>query len=164
MTLKIGQTMRDLTTGFTGIAINRSTMLNGTVQYNLQPRVKDDTYPDAISIDENLLETVDEGVSAKATPSTYTSNIRLGNTVKDLVTGIVGIATMSSEYLNGCTQFHVSHKGTMGAEVGVDLLTWIDQCRLEVVDKGIIDKVVMPPKAGNGKQPGGPVMRGIPRN
>lgn len=163
MKLKLGQTMRDLTTGFTGVAINRTAFLNGTIQYNLQPRAVDGKYPDAISIDENLLEVVDEGVSAKATPSTFTSPVVLGNTVRCVITGIIGIADLKSDYLNGCSQFQIAHKGE-GAESHVNLLSWFDQCRLEVVDQGIVGKLVKPPKAADGKQPGGPIMRGIPRN
>lgn len=162
MTLKLGQTMKDLTTGFTGIAINRITFLNGTVQYNLQPQSKEGTYPDAISIDENLLEVIGEGVSAKATPSTFESPIKLGNRAKCMINGLEGIITLKSDYLNGCTQFQMEHKG-VGKDAGNDMYSWFDQCRLELVNEGVAQKIVKPAKAANGKQPGGPVMRGIPR-
>lgn len=33
--------------------------------------------------------------------------IKLGDKVKDTVTGFVGIATAKIEFLNGCVQFHV---------------------------------------------------------
>jgi hypothetical protein len=37
--------------------------------------------------------------------------IRLGDRVKDLVTGIEGIAVASTEWLNGCVRFTVEYRG-----------------------------------------------------
>ena len=36
--------------------------------------------------------------------------IKLGNQVKDIVTGFEGIATAKVEYLNGCIQYYVKPK------------------------------------------------------
>ncbi len=161
-TIKLGQRVRDLTTGFEGIAVNKTLLLNGCIQFGIQPPAKDGVYPESISIDENLLEVVDEGVSAKVTPQTFISPIVLGNTVKDIITGIQGIAITKSDCLNGCALFQVEHKGE-GFEANKDYMAWIEQSRLSVVDEGVVNKLLKAPKAADGKMPGGPVMRNVPR-
>jgi len=162
--LKLGQTLRDLTTGFVGVAVNRTEYMNGTVQYNLQPKAEEGkSYPDAVSIDEHFLEVVDEGISGRATESTFNSPIVLGNRVKCLVSGRTGIATLKTNYLNGCASFLVCCKAEENSQAIAVTEDWIDQCRLVVVGEGVADKVKKPQAASNGKKPGGAVMRGIPR-
>lgn len=159
--IKLGNTVRDLTTGYEGVAINRTSFMNGTIQYNIQPKANGGTtYPDAISIDEHLMEVIDEGLASRATPQTFESPIILGNKVKCLVTGFEGIATMKTEYLNGCAAYFVVGKVNDNHEVPE---LWIDQHKLKVSGKGIAEEVNKPAKAANGKTPGGPVLRGIPR-
>ena len=74
--------------------------------------------------------------------------IKLGQRVKDLVSGLEGIATAKVEYLNGCVQFYVEPpvdrdgKHIKGTYVDVD--------QLEVVDEGILPKQVEPSFGGGG--------------
>ena len=64
--------------------------------------------------------------------------IELGVTVKDIVSGFSGIVTARIEYLNGCIQYCVKAKAIKNKmEDGV----WLDENQLDVVDKGILDKI-----------------------
>lgn len=161
-TIKLGNVVRDLTSGFTGIAVNRNTRLNGTIQYSVQPPSKDGTLPETVSLDENTLEFVEDGIADKATPPTYDAAIVLGSRVKCLLTGIEGLVESKTEYMNGCAAYLVCHK-SKDKKNDTILADWVDQCRLEVIDEGISNKVVKPSVSSNGKQPGGAPMRGVPR-
>jgi hypothetical protein len=75
--------------------------------------------------------------------------IKLGNKVKDKVSGIEGIVTGRCEYLNGCVQFCVTTK------VGKDnkgASPWIDEGQLVVLGQGIAAK----PKATGGPSENAP--------
>lgn len=163
--LKLGNRMTDITTGFTGLAVNRTEFMNGNVQFSLQQPIKaDGVMPDAISIDHHMLDLVDEGIAARVTPSTFESPIVLGNEVECLVTGTRGIATMKTYYLNGCAAYLVTGKIASGMDKSKTCEDWIDQCKLKVVSEGVAPKLIKPAKAENGKVPGGPMTRGIPRS
>lgn len=61
--------------------------------------------------------------------------IKLGDEVKDKVTGFKGIATSRVEYLNGCVQFCVEPKlDKDGKKVKYE---YIDQGQLERIGDGI---------------------------
>lgn len=64
---KLGQTVKDRITGFTGIAIGYLEYINGCIQYGVRPKVESDKvgkHPDAVYLDEGNLEYVDEGILA----------------------------------------------------------------------------------------------------
>ena len=64
--------------------------------------------------------------------------IKLGQKVKDIVSGFKGIAICRMEYLNGCVRYTVQQKQTKaGAEI---TCMDIDTEQLEVVDSGILKK------------------------
>ena len=57
--------------------------------------------------------------------------IKLGETVIDKVSGLVGVASSRTEFLNGCVQYGVTPKVKKGA---TEMPTWnIDQGQLELV-------------------------------
>ena len=59
--------------------------------------------------------------------------IKLGDKVKDKISGLEGIAVEKREYLNGCIQYAVQPKMKKGA---TELPSWcIDEAQLEVVGK-----------------------------
>ena len=75
--------------------------------------------------------------------------INLGDKVQDKVSGIIGIATSRTEYLNGCIQFAVMPKVDPKKN---DIQSWnIDEGQLKVISSGL-KKV---PK----KRDGGPTRR-----
>lgn len=76
--------------------------------------------------------------------------INLGETVKDKVSGLVGITTSRTEFLNGCVQYAVMPKIKKG---GTEIPCWnIDQGQLEVIKKNKIVKVKK-------KNTGGPTVK-----
>ena len=59
MEIKLGDKVRCLTTGFTGIAIAKMEFMNGCIQYEVVPRVgKDNKIPEGVFIDEISLEII----------------------------------------------------------------------------------------------------------
>ena len=64
------------------------------------------------------------------------TTIKLGQRVKDKVSGFIGIAVAECEYLNGCIQFHVSPPVDENGNERKD--QWIDAAQLEIVDNGVL--------------------------
>lgn len=69
--------------------------------------------------------------------------IKLGNKVRDKVTGYEGVATARVEYLNGCVQFCV--KPRVGSDGKMPDHEYIDVQQLEVVSQG---DTITPSKTG----------------
>lgn len=63
------------------------------------------------------------------------SQIELGDKVKDIVTGVVGIAIGKSSWITGCDQYCVQ-QGKVSAEGKVSDGLWFDENRLSVVKRG----------------------------
>lgn len=79
--------------------------------------------------------------------------IELGMKVRDRISGIEGIATARTEFINGCVRISVQPKvdkktNTLPAEV------WFDDKQLEITGKGV--KI-------QSKQTGGPTSSQVPR-
>jgi len=159
--LKLGQTLRDATSGFTGIAIQKMENLAGNTQYALQPQTKTgDNYPEAMFLDHHMLDYVDDGVSARVTEVTEEEKFKLGERVKDKVSGFEGIAVAKATYLNGCVSYVVIPKvkdATLFNEAPKE--NYLSSVRLERVDEGVNKTVTPPPPAASGKTPGGPAQR-----
>ncbi len=64
-------------------------------------------------------------------------NYQLGLKLRDMVSGLEGIATSRVEFINGCIQYGVSGKADNGK---IPDTHYIDQQQLEVVDNGIVIK------------------------
>lgn len=154
--LKLGQTLRDRASGFTGIAVSRFDFLNGNVQYSLQPKAPEDAtaLPEAVSFDVQQLEIVDAGISDTAGKPARTP-IQVGQKVKDTITGLTGVATMKATYLNGCIAFLVTPRRRLLRDHDPE---WVSSVRLVAVDE---KPAVEPPKSE--KPTGGPPIRGVPR-
>jgi hypothetical protein len=60
--------------------------------------------------------------------------IKLGQHVRDVVTGFTGIATAKVEYINGCTQFAI--QPATAADGKYPEPVYLDHQRLEVVGAG----------------------------
>ena len=78
--------------------------------------------------------------------------IKLGNKVRDMVTGLEGIAISRIEYLNGCVQYGVRPKVDKDGKSRD--AEYIDIAELKVVGKGV---------AVDAEPNGGPVPDGVPR-
>lgn len=137
-TLKLGQVMRDKVSKFTGIADVQIEFLTGNVQYSLAPQfdpTQERAQSAAKAFDAFQLEYVGEGVDS--IESTY-DGVKLGEKVKDIVTGIVGIPTMKSTFLNGCVYFDVAIE-TKEAKDSSSM--FFDGLRLKRVSAGVTEQI-----------------------
>lgn len=73
--------------------------------------------------------------------------IKLGMKVEDTVSGLTGIATAKSEWLNGCVRYAIQAPVDSDGKVPDDY--WVDSGQLEIIGDGV---TVEKPKKG----PGGP--------
>lgn len=157
--INLGNVVRDAVSGFSGIAIQRLEKLNGNVQIAIQPKQKEgeNDFPEAMFIDEHMLEFVDEGFADRTTDAPE-CEIRLGENVEDRVTLVVGVATAKSTYMNGCVSYCVEPSSKDGRKLPDGI--WFDHVRLKVCGIGLRD-VIKPKNADSktGKVPGGPSQR-----
>jgi hypothetical protein len=73
---------------------------------------------------------------------------KLGNTLRDTVTGVQGITTAYVTYMNGCVQWNIHPKTNKDGKVPDSL--YFDEQQLELVDNGIAkdNKKEIPPTGG----------------
>lgn len=67
------------------------------------------------------------------------NKIKLGDKVKDKISGLSGIATARTEFLNGCVQYTVSRKLGKNQELNPMGEPSIDEMCLEVVEERVIE-------------------------
>lgn len=65
---------------------------------------------------------------------------KLGNKIRDLVSGLEGITTGRIEYLNGCVQYNI-HPEAKDGDSKNEKVYYYDEQQCELVDAGIADKV-----------------------
>lgn len=70
--------------------------------------------------------------------------IELGDKVKDIVTGYVGIAVAKTTFLNGCIQFSIAEQTKKKPDVTGD--PSIDSSSLIIIEKGYVNKIKKPKK------------------
>jgi hypothetical protein len=63
--IKLGQKVKDLVTGYEGIAVARVEYLNGCVQYCVKPPTTNNTMPAGEYIDHQQLEVVGDGITVE---------------------------------------------------------------------------------------------------
>lgn len=156
MELKLGQTMRDWTSGFTGLSICLVEHYSGLQRFGIQPRSEDGTkIPDALEVDAHTLEWVDDGRSMNVIAPTGQPDFVLGNEVKDSVSGFVGIAMIRVTHLNGCVYYTIVGKYDKDA-LHRDQRQSIEEGRLLFHGDGIVKSVAKAtPSPETGKAPGG---------
>jgi hypothetical protein len=160
-TIRVGATVRDAMTGFTGTAMSRVELMGGNVQFAVQPKLAADAkpgeFPDAVNIDHHLLDFVDAGLSPRATePPPVT--VELGDKVYDIVTGLEGIAVSRITFLNGCIYYNVQQQKMQDKQTGIEGAPepmFLSQARLGVV-KPAAAAVQVPKATTAGRVPGGP--------
>jgi hypothetical protein len=124
--IELGSMVRDLVTGFTGVAENRATFLFGCDRYCVQPVIDAmNKIQDSVMIDEPQLVVLDQAPVMQP-PIEPIQRIILGNQVKDSVRGMTGVATGRAVYLNGCSRILVEPKAVMGESHQ----WWVDEQRL----------------------------------
>jgi hypothetical protein len=137
--ISLGQVVEDITTGYAGYATQRLDLLNGSVQYAVQPAARvGEAYPDGANIDELILKVVSDGIIERCIPPAA-AEIPLGSKVRDIATGLEGITIVRTTFINGCVYYTVAPK-VYGAGPFKGHRTeesFIAQTRLKVVSVGI---------------------------
>jgi len=78
--------------------------------------------------------------------------VELGDKVRDKYSGLVGIAVVRSEFINGCIQFEVQPKAVKDGKLPESI--GIDEGALEVINKVKVKKTFKVKLMGG--HPGGP--------
>lgn len=165
MSIKLGNTVRDITTGITGTAIERTEYMTGNVQYTVQVKSKEDgAFVDPLGYDVHQLDFVDVGIADRVVAAPAETGIVLGEKVQDIVTKFAGIAVRKSIFMNGCIYYSV--QGEVNKEDGAKE-DFFEYKRLNVLGKGVVaevaGKVAKAAPAPGERAPGGPVSRPMMR-
>lgn len=149
-TAQLGNEVRDLTSGITGIAVYKAVSLNGNIRLGVQPKAKDDArdLPNCLEIDVQSVEIIGEG-KEPFVRCVEDTGIELGQEVQDIVTNMRGTVVKRYDSLSGCVQYAVQPKGS-----GKDLFPQayvIDYAQLKVVGKGVMADVQKAIESANTK-------------
>jgi len=79
--------------------------------------------------------------------------IKLGDIVKDTVTGLEGTAVAKIKYMNDCIQYEVQPKGLKDGTIIKSV--WVDEGQLIVKKEAKIKKRKVIPPGGSGSVPSG---------
>lgn len=109
----IGVEVRDRVSGFAGIAICKCWLLNGNVQFGLQPKGEAANMAEAKFVDFHLLEEIGKGVSADVPPVDKTVTLNVGDVARDTVTGLKGTIIERIHFQNGCVYFIIQPKASI---------------------------------------------------
>lgn len=109
--LKFGDVVKDKITGFQGVVVARTIWLNNCDRLTVQPReVKDGKPILSSSFDEPNLEFVESTDIKVFKVSRPTEQVDLGDVVRDVITGLSGVAIARTEWMNGCSRVYVQPK------------------------------------------------------
>ncbi len=109
---KLGVLLRDKITGFEGLATGRSDMLTGCTQFSVQPQGKPDAILEGKQIDYHTLEVIGPGISDIAPIEDQTVTLKLGQKVRDKISGYTGTTVDRVTFFNGCVYFGVQREAT----------------------------------------------------
>lgn len=106
--IELGDVAKDTITGFTGVVVGRTKLRNNCDRLILQPReVKDGKPIEGRSFDEPNVVLV-EHTDLRMWPCTRPAEpVELGDKVQDVISGLVGVATSWTQWLQGCSRFMV---------------------------------------------------------
>lgn len=101
--IPLGSLVKDIITGFTGIAVSRSEFGYGCVHIHIQARgmTRDGDPIPVHSFDDQRVELIEP--PTKVWPQPKATSVRLGDAVRDEVTGRIGIAIAKTVGLEGRT-------------------------------------------------------------
>lgn len=148
----LGKEVKDVSSGFTGIAVQTIEYLSGSTQVGIQPKSTGESYPEAYTIDTNLVDVIGPGVSDRVVapnPADF-AGMKLGDTLRDKVSKITGVATHMATFMNGCINVMLTGEVKSGSDK-LPRQEWINARMLEKIEKEPVK-----PKEGRS---GGPVMK-----
>lgn len=112
--IKLGSSVKDVTSGFSGIAVSRVEYLSGTVQYCVTAAMDDKGHCKHDYVDEQAIDVIGEGIQHRVTPPSEEDTIKLGERLRCKITGFEGVATLRSTNFNGCIQYALQGKAKDG--------------------------------------------------
>lgn len=141
--IKLGYMYRDRLSGFTGTAAAIIEMLGGTVQVSLVKNKPDCDKPeDWHAFDYQTLEPVQTDEPFECIPP-EPQVFKLGHRVKDVISGVVGVAKTRLTYMNGCVFYTIEGPTVDGKDTNVRRTN----CQfIDFVDAGLVGRTpVRPP-------------------
>ena len=150
--IKLGWNVKELSTGVSGIATQMIEESNGNIKIVVvQPRVKEDgTVIDSFFYDHQLIVKLDDGIADKVTQPPAPCKVKIGDKVRDTISGYTGVVTEIGLHMNGCYRVATTGdklvKGKLQHEGVSDL-------RLEVIEP--VTRTTNTPKT----RTGGPAVR-----
>lgn len=152
--IELGHRVRDLISGFTGIATSRAESISGAVRWGIQPKMEEgkSEMPPSLYMDEPLLEYVDDGVRHIVRPAPPENfPVQLGHPCRDKASGLEGMAIGHSTYIAACTFYEFVPRNKQD---GKELMPtqFVESWRLEPI-KPTKDKPVVESRS---KETGGP--------
>lgn len=158
--IPLGSTVVCVATGVQGYAMTSTEMFNGNVRYSVQPKDTEGTKMlDAWDIDQQALDIIDKGIFKRCvTPPP--NDIKVGERVKDILSGFEGIVGSKTTHLNGCVfcivvpqvkETALLNDAPSGSYIAVE--------RLTRVDGGVVEK--REEVSAPARRTGGPSTRSI---
>lgn len=132
--IQLGVEALDTVSGLRGTIVAGVQLLNGCVQYVIQPKCKkgDVVMPDGYSVDEASLR-----IKGKAKPFTHEFKFQTGDRLLNMVNGHEGIAQRRVLDLNGCERYIV--EGNMDKDNQPIVVNAFKQ-EWKFVDEGLNEK------------------------
>lgn len=147
MTIKLGQTVRDCVTKFTGIAVSQHILFGGATQFGVQPPIRDEKdstlIPESKVFDDNQLEFVDDGIVATAVAPDQSIELGNGMELEDRASHFRGTVIETVIFLNGCTYFHLVSNDQKTRD-GKAVALFAPWQRFKFISNGLLDPVKDP--------------------
>lgn len=100
--IQLGRKVKDLVTGYVGVASGRSEWLYGCARIVVEgTETSDGKVPEPQYFDEQRIEHFDDGPPVLSVVEPPACHIKLGSKVKDVVTGYQGMAVVKTVWING---------------------------------------------------------------
>lgn len=138
--VKLGDIARDKLSGYTGVAIARSTLISNCPRITLQsPNLHEGKPISPYSLDEPSLEFVSESDHVVWEPARPEEQVELGDEVQDSITKLQGVCVGHTIWSNGCSRILVQMPGLKPDGTPFDASTYDEK-------DAIIVKRANPPK------------------
>jgi hypothetical protein len=127
--VQLGETVRDVVSGFTGMAVRKVTYVNGCIQFEVQPKVAEaGKMPESQYFDHQRLESVAGEVLTAIEPGLFVG--KLGFPMVHRITGYKGVSVGLAISWSGRMRYGLRSK--VGEDGKLTDTEWFDEEELEV--------------------------------
>jgi hypothetical protein len=107
--INFGDEVIDIVTNFKGITQSKNIMFNGNIRWEVRPKTKkgDTILHDGYYIDELQLKVIKKNVVKRPNVDYEINNFNIGDKVKIITSGEVGVIVSFIEYFNKCVFFEI---------------------------------------------------------